>query len=175
MSTDMYSIAAGMTLREFKRFLQEGKVDIRTLRDERTGSTLLHNAMHGPELGKTKLLLSKGADVNARNDDGEAPLHSVLFDLPIDWRWEYKMKCVKLLLEHGAEVNVQDNNGRTPLHWLKYEAARFKRYGPDGVGTEDYDKIEWLLITAGADTDIRDNHGETIHDLTRRIRDEPWV
>ena len=54
------------------------------------------------------LLLEKGADVNAKNNDGWTPLH---------WASENGHEAiVSLLLEKGADVNAKDNDGETPLH-----------------------------------------------------------
>jgi ankyrin repeat protein len=52
----------------------------------------------------TALLIEKGADVNATNSKGLAPLHLAL------WHPE-----IALLLEKGADVNARDANGYTPL------------------------------------------------------------
>ncbi len=51
-------------------------------------------------------ILAMGADIEARNEDGQTALHMAAFtgSDPI----------VKLLAEHGADVNVTDNYGQTP-------------------------------------------------------------
>jgi len=54
-----------------------------------------------------KLLLSKGAEVNAKDKDGSTPLHKEAQN----GHWD----VVKLLLSNGAEVDAKDKDGKTPL------------------------------------------------------------
>jgi ankyrin repeat protein len=54
-----------------------------------------------------RLLLAKGADVNARDAEGETAL-------VIATRGGYR-KTVKQLIRHGADVNLPDAAGNTPL------------------------------------------------------------
>ena len=76
-----------------------------------------------------QLLLEKGADVNAANNDGLTPLHIVvqkyqrfrerleLRDRKTSRTLERYEEIVKLLLENGVDVNAQDKEGRTPLDY----------------------------------------------------------
>ena len=55
-------------------------------------------------------LLEAGADVNARNEDGESALHfAALYGDPT---------LMAAILRAGADVNSRDAVGLTPLHWL---------------------------------------------------------
>jgi len=55
-----------------------------------------------------KLLIAKGADVNAKAKDGERPLHWAAFADHKD--------VVELMITKGADVNAKGNDGWTPLH-----------------------------------------------------------
>ena len=55
-----------------------------------------------------EILLDRGADPNARNNDTTIPLHFASEGL--------HPKIVRMLLDRGAEVNARDKNYRTPLH-----------------------------------------------------------
>ena len=99
---------------------------------------LLRLAARGGHTQLVKLLIGKGADVNARNRDGNTSLH---------WAAEKgHIEVVKLLLEKGANVNVQDIHGRTPLYWAA-------QYG--------YTEIVKLLLEKEADVNAKDNDGKT--------------
>lgn len=67
----------------------------------------LHMAMTTKDITMVKLLLTKGAEINAKDMDGKTPLHwAVLyrFDMAIDF-----------LLEKGANTRIRDNAEKTPL------------------------------------------------------------
>jgi hypothetical protein len=91
--------------------------------------------------GKDKVLeflLSKGAEVNAVNDDGNAALHAAAFLGHVG--------AVKTLLKNGAAVNARNKEGNTPLH-----AAAF-------LGRIE---IVALLIKNKANVNTKNDDGET--------------
>lgn len=73
-------------------------------RDDQGFTPLIHAAMYADE-PLVRLLLEKGADPNAKNDDGVTALMQVTNSVPKS----------RALLEAGAEVNAQSDIGNTPL------------------------------------------------------------
>ncbi|KAK2792626.1 hypothetical protein FQN52_003131 [Onygenales sp. PD_12] len=102
-----------------------------------------------------RMLLEHGADVNARTDFGNTPLHYAVY-CPI---------IVRILLEYGADVTESDKDGGTPLHFAVYHLP----YGPsflacDGRYRRDICAIKStirMLLEHGANIDARDRHGAT--------------
>lgn len=77
---------------------------------------ILYVIVKGGDVEMVKLLLEGGADVNARNPDDRAALHTAAEGGHID--------MAKLLLEKGAYVNSKDLAGRTALHAAAGQAYR---------------------------------------------------
>ncbi len=98
-----------------------------------------------PDISATTLLLERGANVDAQNNNGSTPLHLAVASLTIDLA--AGQGCVSdatLLLDHGADVNAQDKRGQTPLH-----TATFKGYGHTIA----------LLLNRGANVSAQDKKG----------------
>jgi hypothetical protein len=70
------------------------------------GETPLFAATLYGTLADMRALIEKGADVNARNDNGVVPLVLAASDTA----------KLQLLLEHGANPNQRSEDGRTALH-----------------------------------------------------------
>ena len=92
--------------------------------DPDTGSdslpTLLHYASLYNSVQSVKPLLEAGADVNARNNSGDTPLHSTL-----DWQilrieagdgLKGINYVVNSLLDGGADIDAVNDSGQSPLH-----------------------------------------------------------
>jgi ankyrin repeat protein len=99
---------------------------------------LSHNASYCGRADALHLLLQHNADVNARNDYEETPLHHASD--------QGQAGAAQLLLEHGAIVDVQNRFHNTPL----YEASRGGRL-----------EIVQILLRHGADVHIRGGIGRT--------------
>jgi len=114
------------------------------------GWTPLHRTTtYGTSYGKkdiAELLLAKGADVNAKDDSGDTPLHNAAEAGHKD--------MAGLFLANGADVNAGDKYSSTPLH----VAAR-----------EGHKDVAELLLAKGADVNARDSYGNTpLHDASYR-------
>ena len=70
-----------------------------------------------------EVLLKNGADVNAKNKDGDTPLHHAARNS--------NYNTVEVLLKNGADVNAKNKNGDTPLHWAEKESMKrlLRRHG----------------------------------------------
>lgn len=119
-----------------------------------------------------ELLIQKGANVNAKGEDGKTPLHYTI---------EYdNVEFASLLIRNKAEVDAKDNSGYTPLHrcaiynstkiakvllenGCKYdEKVKYNEYAPLHLAAEYcHPEIASLLVKAGADVSSVDSCGDT--------------
>jgi len=101
--------------------------------------TSLHDAAGAGDIERVRSLLSKGADVNAKNDfDGGTPLQIAADNGHID--------IVEVLIASGANVNATNSDGMTPLHKVFFGG---------------YLNIAELLISKGADVNAKDLGSKT--------------
>ena len=140
--------------------------------------------------------LRAGADVHARNEDGETPLHVLASGGKPDG---YPVaRVIDAFVEAGADVNARDRGGGTPLHAAAVlpadvateKVASFLDAGADanarddqgstplhlaaGLGWRDNDSIVSLLVAAGADIHATDDGGRTALHVALRT-DNPSV
>ncbi|KAL5007075.1 hypothetical protein ScPMuIL_015881 [Solemya velum] len=120
--------------------------DLVNVRDDDKYSPL-HRACYNGHIDMVRMLLSRGADIQARTIDGWQPLHSAA-------RWN-QASVVSLLLHNGAEVNVQTQGGQTALHLAASE--------PDSRET-----LETLLMNCYIDVNMKNAAGEIPSDICRR-------
>ncbi|HBG25696.1 MAG: hypothetical protein A2Y10_20545 [Planctomycetes bacterium GWF2_41_51] len=71
------------------------------------GETPLHFGVMNNHQEMAEMLISKGADVNAKDSDGNTPLHLAAAG--------GNPEMCKMLTEKGAQINVKNLKGRTPL------------------------------------------------------------
>jgi len=67
----------------------------------------IHNAAYNGNIEAVKQHLAAGTDVNAKGDDGVAPLHVAA--------QEGHNQVIELLIDNGADVNAKDGDGGTPF------------------------------------------------------------
>ena len=138
--------------------------------------------MNTQDREEIRRLIVDGADVNARDDDGDTALHRAVFA-------EHPDNC-RALIDAGADVNAQDHDGRTPLmcaissgdlacvRVLLHAGANPDLYDKGQYDDEDHaynrnSALTWAvedrqdgnavqtLLEAGADVNTRDQDGRT--------------
>jgi len=98
-------------------------------------------------LDVARLLLDRGADINAKNKNGWTPLHLAARDGHV--------YVARLLLERGADAGVRDNKGRTPLDVARYtghaEVVRvIEEYGRGRAGAREFSEKARKCPVCGA-------------------------
>ncbi|KAH8981650.1 ankyrin repeat-containing domain protein [Lactarius akahatsu] len=119
--------------------------------------------------GAAQLLLERDADVDARDNTHETPLH-------LACRESY-FGLVQILLDRGADVHAENSQGQTPFHQVfqyEYNTEGRVEHGVD-VNTRDKDnetplhlasrkvnlELAWVLLEHSANVNAKDNQGRT--------------
>jgi len=126
------------------QYVQERVIaDAALVRERYAGRTLLHEASAQGNLTMVELLLRLGADPNAQDGGGHAPLYS----LANEYRSSGGGDIVRALAQSGAHINADDGAKHcTALHM----AARRGNV-----------EIAAALLDCGADIDRQDSLGDT--------------
>lgn len=122
--------------------------------------TALHMAARSNHMPVVKLLVARGADVNAVTDDGSTPLMKAVYnkDLATD--------ALRYLLDHGADIEAHDNKGYTAIaHAAAHGAIECIRVLADRDGdveTTDLENKTPLMLA------VEHNHIEAIQALLEK-------
>jgi hypothetical protein len=116
------------------------------------GDTALHAAAFSYDAEMARTLLTRGADVRARNRRGAEPLHAAVIGVPGSPHWNptRQQAVIRYLIEAGADPNAAAAGGVTPLH----RAIRNRCSAAVEV-----------LLRAGADPRLENDRGSTAFDL----------
>ncbi|XP_049945581.1 ankyrin-3-like isoform X1 [Schistocerca serialis cubense] len=150
---------------------------LRDLSGEEKGKMLIAAAKEG-SVSKVRTLLVVGADVEAKDENQQNPLH-----------WAAArghVEVARRLLEDEADVNARDRWQNTPLHqaaWnghapvVRLLAASFANHdaSDESGNTPLHDAARrghadaaTALLEAGADREVRNDNGDTPLDLAKR-------
>ena len=159
-------------------FLTKMRVNMARQEKRPADLSLLSAAKNG-EQQEVKVLLDQGADINAKDSEGNTALCIAAF--------ERHQELAMFLIDQGADVNVKGVQEMTPLFWaaahgLPALAKRLLASGDIDVNVKNY--IKWtplhiaafhgrtgivqLLITQGADVNAKNNGEKTPLDLAKR-------
>ena len=122
---------------------------ILSLKDQ-YGFTVLHDVVGEHYFDMVKLLIESGADVNAQNEDGIAPLHLAAYG-----------ETVNILIKNGSKIDLESARGETPLYIAASEQ--------DGFG------VIAALLDNGADPTHKNIDGVTPIDAARLRGEDDMV
>jgi len=157
-------------MKKLKKFLVEG-INVNTRAEYKT--TALHAAANSGKKDIVEFLVNKGANVDARDSFGLAPLYYAAL---------HNYEDIVILLDKGTEINAKDKKGYTLLYYAMWDegdkgkdtiklliskGANVKEKDPDGFTLLNwaiwlgYKDIVELLINNGADVNAKDKDGIT--------------
>ena len=137
----------------------------------------IHDAAESGDLAGVQAELDKGANVNAKNQNGATPLHRAA--------WFGHKEIVELLIAKGADVNARDDGQSshyvgTPLNCAAWKGHKeiaelliangadvnaksdwFERTPLHDAIWEVHKEVFELLITKGADVNAKDHRART--------------
>ena len=127
-ATDKASADQVVTTERVEQWLKDG-ADL----NEELGNAIIAN-----DAGRVALLIDKGADVNVRDSNGYAPLHTAARNR--------NSPIVELLAKNKADTNARDGDGFTPLDYA--------------IGRNHVPTVE-MLLKSGARPDEPNSNGIT--------------
>lgn len=189
---EFHDAAKNNDLKKIKRLLEANASLIDN--PDRYKRTALHSAARYCAHDAVEYLTDKGADINAKDEQGNTPLHlASIFGYneiagllagkkadpdirndkgctPLILAIQFSnLKTASILLNHHADINGRDRDGNTAIHLALLSVLRFKPILPMLK-----EKIQ-LYIEKGADPAIRNKEGKSPVDLAREIGDQGLI
>lgn len=110
------------------------------------GNLPIHQAIKDGDINNFKKLIQDKQNINAYNEWGDTPLLVATRN--------HKSEMANLLIDAGADINAQNRrDGQTALH------VAADHYGSEAIMN--------LLLSKGADKNIKDNDGLTSDDILK--------
>ncbi|XP_065573811.1 putative ankyrin repeat protein RF_0381 [Artemia franciscana] len=147
-------------------------IPFKIIKNRKLTGTPLHLAVISGDLEVIKMVLDKGADVNARDIYGESPLHLAASS-------RCSQTVVECLLKYGADVHIRNSELASPLHLaaLQEHPKSVENFVKSGVDVNiiiengqsllhfaalfGHPKTVKYLLKSGADFNIRETNGES--------------
>jgi len=105
----------GLQVKDVQQYLDNGGDPNQRTKDQQT---LLHIAADNSDLEIVKLLVARGADINAKGFHGYTPLHlAVDADCDTSARDDRRLidlPVTRFLIESGADEGIRDDEGEVP-------------------------------------------------------------
>ena len=168
-----------------KELLDKG-ADINTA--NRQGLSALHLAARHGQNQLAQLLIERHTNLNARDNEGQTPLHhAVVCRIISETVIASKKEIVKSLLESGADVNAKDNRGYTSLDVVLMTGVSrlLKEHGAKSgqplsvelfkaIQSEDVNKVREVL-DKGADPNAVNPEGWSALSLVSHHFEQIWA
>ena len=170
--------AASWGLHSFVKFFVIGDLQDVHSRSPIGSATPLHLASRYGHTKVARFLLERGADLTAKNKDGETPLH-------LASHWGH-MEVGRMLIEYGADLAAQNEDWEVPLHVAsrdgRVEVVRMLlEHGVDPTAqNKDLEtpllaalrdgqvQVARMLLERGADPTTQNEDGDTPLHVTSR-------
>lgn len=129
---------------------------------DNTGITPLMRAAIDSDIGRTKILLQKGANPNiaSANADRDYALNFAL----VNGGKIGSLAVARLLIESGADVNITDSRGLAPIHRIMMITQADNRW-----------QMLELLMQHGAQINAQAEDGSTMLHITVSMNDIDWI